>query len=64
MLGGLDETPVTKRKLRVKKYSERKLEIVIAKMGAPMLGESPSGPYKAKDEIPFYGREHSVKVQD
>ena len=47
-LEDLDEMPVTKRKLRTKKYSKRKLEIVTAKMEAAMLGERPSGPLKAK----------------
>ena len=41
-LKDLDETPVTKRKLRTKKYSKRKLEIVTAKMEVAMLGERQS----------------------
>ena len=71
-LEDLDETPVTKRKLRTKKYSERKLEIVTAKMEAAMLGERPSGPFKPNDESEILQQlkekfhstaENSVKVQ-
>ena len=68
-LEDLDETPITKRKLRTKKYSKRKLDIVTAKMKAAILGERPSGSLKPNDESEilqqFKEKFHSIaeKVQ-
>ena len=71
----LDETPVTKRKLRTKKYSKRKLEIVIAKTEVAMLGERQSSSLKPNDESEILQQlkekfhstaasaENSVKIQ-
>ena len=68
-LEDLDETPVTKRKLRTKKYSKRKLENVTAKMEVAMLGKRQSSPNDESEILQqlkekFHSTvENSVKVQ-
>ena len=62
----LGETPVTKRKLQSKKYSERKLEVLTMKMSEAMLGEKQNDESEILQQLKekFHSTsQNSMKVQ-